>query len=127
MTTTESPDIDSRNKSALWGTKGELWSAESRLPDFSWAGYHSGHEEPPNLPKGTSVKDFGARGDGIHDDTAAFLKALAEVSGAIEVPPGRYVITQILEITRSGVVLRGAGPDQSILVCPVHLTAIRPD
>jgi hypothetical protein len=26
--------------SALWGTNGELWRATSRLPDFSFAGYH---------------------------------------------------------------------------------------
>ncbi|MBW8864763.1 MAG: hypothetical protein JF609_07540, partial [Verrucomicrobia bacterium] len=28
--------------SALWGTNGELWRADSRLPDFSYAGYHCG-------------------------------------------------------------------------------------
>ena len=114
-------------RSALWGFSGELWNPESRLPDFSWAGYHSGAQEPPDLPPGTSVKDFGARGDGQHDDTDAFLKALAEVNGAIEIPAGRYVITKILEINRSGVVLRGAGPEQTVLVCPVPLSDIRPD
>ena len=42
-------------------------------------------------------------------------------------PAGRYVITKIVEIKRSGVVLRGAGPDQSVLVCPVPLETIKPN
>lgn len=114
-------------KSALWGSNGELWNPESRLPDFSWAGYHSGDQEPPTLPPGISVKDYGAVGDGKHDDTEAFLKALGEAEGAIEIPAGRYLITKILEINRSGIVLRGAGPEQTRLVCPVPLSDIRPD
>lgn len=96
--------------SDLWGQNGERWTPASRLPDFSLAGYHNG-ETPPQVPHGVSVKDFGARGDGVTDDSPAFLAALDKVSdGAIEVPPGRYVITRILEINHHGVVLRGAGP-----------------
>ena len=95
--------------SGLWGTNGERWSATSRLPDFSYAGYHCGEAPLPDIAPGVSVKNFGAKGDGVTDDTRAFLAALASVrSGAVEVPPGRYVITNILEIKRSGVVLRGA-------------------
>src|SRR5439155_11601060 len=71
-------------------------------------------------------KTFGAKGDGTTDDTAAFLKAIAEVKGALEVPPGRYRITDILEIKRSGVVLRGAGPDKTILFFPKPLQEIKP-
>src|SRR6476620_661554 len=101
-------------KSELWGVNGERWNPRSRLPDFSFAGYHSGETSSPDVPRGVSVKEYGARGDGQTDDTAAFLKALATVkSGAIEVPPGRYRITNILEIKRSRIVLRGAGPDKS--------------
>src|ERR1700722_16842976 len=47
--------------SRLWGTNGELWTASSRLPDFSYAGYHCGEAPLPVLPPGPSVKDFGAR------------------------------------------------------------------
>jgi len=117
----------STSHSALWGQTGEHWTPDSRLPDFSWAGYHSGLEEPPRLPTGISVKTFGAVGDGVHDDTDAFLQAIAEAQGAIEIPAGRYKITRILEITRPNVVLRGEGPDRTVLFCPVHLTDIRPD
>jgi Pectate lyase superfamily protein len=114
--------------SQLWGTNGELWSAGSRLPDFSYAGYHCGEKPLPNVATGVSVKKFGAKGDGVADDTQAFLDALASVkSGAIEIPPGRYVIKNILEIKKSGVVLRGAGADKTILYFPIPLQTIKPD
>jgi hypothetical protein len=114
--------------SDLWGRSGERWNPRSRLPDFSYAGYHSGEVPLPQVPRGISVKEFGAKGDGTTDDTAAFQKALATVkSGAIEIPPGRYRITDILEIKRSHVVLRGAGPDQSVLFFPKQLNDIKPN
>src|ERR1019366_5471026 len=114
--------------SELWGTNGELWSAASRLPDFSYAGYHCGEAPLPSVAPGVSVKKFGARGDGVTDDTQAFLDALVTVkSGAIEVPPGHYRITNILEIKRSGIVLRGAGPDKTFLFFPTPLQTIKPD
>ena len=114
--------------SDLWGTNGELWNASSRLPDFSFAGYHCGEDPLPNPAPGVSVKDFGAQGDGVADDTEAFLKALASVkNGAIEIPPGRYRISNILEINHSGVVLRGAGPGKTILFFPKPLNDIKPD
>src|ERR1035438_6730351 len=75
--------------SEIWGTNGERWSADSRLPDFSFAGYHCGEAPLPNVAPGVSVKNFGAKGDDVADDTQAFLDALAAVkSGAIEIPPG---------------------------------------
>src|SRR6476619_7437695 len=87
--------------SDLWGVRGERWNPRSRLPDFSYAGYHSGEAPLPQAPRGVSVKEFGAKGDGATDDTVAFQKALETVkSGAIEIPPGRYRITDILEIRR---------------------------
>ncbi|HEY3863357.1 MAG TPA: glycosyl hydrolase family 28-related protein [Verrucomicrobiae bacterium] len=113
--------------SDLWGQHGEKWNPQSRLPDFSHAGYHEGGVPLPDLPPGASVKDFGAKGDGVADDTQAFLDALAQVkSGAIEIPAGRYKITKILEITRPGLVLRGAGADRTFLFFPTPLNDIRP-
>ena len=114
--------------SALWGQSGEKWTPQSRLPDFSYAGYHCGEQALPTVPPGVSVKAFGAKGDGIADDSQAFIDAIASAkSGAIEVPPGRYKITKILEIKRSGIELRGAGSDKSILFCPVPLNDIKPN
>lgn len=122
------PTAEATEYSRLWGKAGELWSAASRLPDFSYAGYRHGEKPLPDVPRGASVKDFGAIGDGETDDSDAFLKALAEVqSGAIEIPEGRYRITKILEITRLNIVLRGAGPDKTVLFFPTPLNDIKPN
>ncbi len=48
-----------------------------------------------------SVKDYGAKGDGSHDDTKAFQKAVeaAEADGRpVYVPAGTYVITETVEL-----------------------------
>jgi len=58
-----------------------------------------------------SVKDFGAVGDGVTDDTLAFQEAYNSLSavfgGEIFVPPGIYKMN--LTIIKSGVTLRGVG------------------
>lgn len=114
--------------SALWGADGSAWDAAGRLPDVSFAGYACGEKPLPVLREVANVRQFGAKGDGVTDDSAAFLAAIDKTrSGAIVVPAGRYVIRRILEIRQSGVVLRGAGPERTVLVCPVPLNDIRPD
>jgi hypothetical protein len=113
--------------SQLWGEKGEKWVEGGRLPDFSFAGYAFGEKPLPDYPVVTNVKDFGAVGDGVADDTAAIKKAIeATQRGAILVPAGRYVITDIVRIKKSGVVLRGAGPQESVLYFPKGLDELFP-
>jgi hypothetical protein len=114
--------------SALWGKDGEAWSPTSRLPDFSLAGYRCGRAAIPVYPVVTDVRAHGAKGDGVSDDTAAFAAALAAatVHGAVLVPAGRYLIGDVVELTRSGVVLRGEGSERSILVVPKPLSALHP-
>lgn len=103
--------------SLLWGRAGEHWSPQSRLPDFSHAGYRRG-EEPFRIPsEKISVKDFGAKGDGSTDDSEAFRRALDAGSGKlIEIPPGRYRLNGLFTIRQSGTVLRGAGSEKTVLV-----------
>ncbi|GAB5526668.1 MAG: hypothetical protein Roseis2KO_45400 [Roseivirga sp.] len=59
-----------------------------------------------------NVQDFGAKGDGTHDDTRTFMGAIAAADaangGIVWVPPGKYKITGRLEITRQ-VIIQGAG------------------
>lgn len=48
-----------------------------------------------------SVTETGARGDGVHDDTAAFQRAidsLTDAGGTVEVPPGRYLIDAVKSV-----------------------------
>jgi hypothetical protein len=69
------------------------------------------------LRESVSVKDFGAVGDGIANDTDAIQNALdyAATSGvAIYVPAGTYAHTGLTIAT--GVKLRGAGPESAKLL-----------
>ena len=52
-------------QSDLWGVAGERWTAVSRLPDVSYAGYQRGEQEIPSPAVVASVRDFGAVGDGV--------------------------------------------------------------
>lgn len=57
-----------------------------------------------------SVKDFGASGDGVTDDTAEIQAAIDAVSadgGAVYFPPGVYLISSSLNISADGVSLIG--------------------
>ena len=120
-------DGSAQSYSELWGEAGEKWSPQSRLPDFSRAGYHNGGRLIPDVPVVTNVMDFGAVGDGQADDTEAFRNAIeATADGAILIPEGRFVITGTLKIRKRGVVLRGMGPDKTILFMPKSLQQLLP-
>ncbi len=115
--------------SALWGVDGERYDPTGRLPDFSFAGYRQGEAPLPDTtgPAVTSVRDHGAVGDGETDDTQAFRRAIAATErGIIDVPPGRYILTDLIQIEKPGVILRGAGPDRTTLHFPKPLHAIHP-
>lgn len=113
------------NTSHLWGNEGERWDPAGRLPDFSHAGYHAGDEPIPDVPVVANVKDFGATGDGVTDDTRAFLEAIEATSnGAILIPAGRYVITWPLLIGKSNLVLRGESRDSTVLYFPRTLQKV---
>jgi hypothetical protein len=95
--------------SVLWGQAGLSTKVGSPLPDFSWAGYHAGGALP-NAKVAANVREFGAHGDGKSDDTAAFQRALDQApNGVLLVPRGHYRLTGQLNITRSGLTLRGEG------------------
>ncbi len=122
------PSVLSQDISALWGENGELWTHDSRLPDVSYAGYHSGEKPLPTPEIVANVKEFGAKGDGTTDDAPAFQKAIDSIeAGAILVPNGRYLIKNIIEIEKAGVVLRGESRDGVVLYCPEYLNTIRPN
>ncbi|KQN16800.1 glycosyl hydrolase family 28-related protein [Sphingomonas sp. Leaf30] len=77
---------------------------------------------PPAGPKTDQgdihVTHYGARGDGIADDTDAFEQAVqvaTEQGRKLRIPPGRYRITRTLTIHR-GIRIEGDGVERSILV-----------
>lgn len=119
---------DAGEYSALWGPGGEGWSPESRLPDFSFAGYRRGEAAIPSPPATHNIRDFGAVGDGEHDDSDAFLRAVVEVDeGVVLIPKGRYRITKIITIDRPNIVFRGEDRDSAVLFFPTPLNDIKPN
>jgi hypothetical protein len=70
-----------------------------------------------NAINGTvNVKDFGAVGDGVADDTAALQAALASNAGVVRFPKGSYRITQRIDVSGSGQTLEGASNRSTIIL-----------
>ncbi|KAL4441064.1 hypothetical protein ABPG77_010495 [Micractinium sp. CCAP 211/92] len=75
----------------------------------------------PTPPVAYNVRtQFGAKGDGRTDDSQALLRAVATANanpagGVIFLPAGSYVLRWPLTITRSNVVLRGAGAGRTMI------------
>jgi hypothetical protein len=110
--------------SSLWGVAGEKWQPTGSLPDFSYAGYHAGEAQIPSPRANWNFKrDFHAVGDGRTDDSQALLNAIqSSKQGVLFIPEGTYLISKRIDITRGNLVLRGAGPNKTILLFPNSLT-----
>jgi hypothetical protein len=63
--------------------------------------------------------------NGETDDTAAFQAAIAAIPqrGVMYIPPGTYLLSAPLNITRP-IVLRGAGPNATLLQFTTSLSAL---
>ena len=112
--------------SSLWGRAGEKWIPTGRLPDFSYAGYHAGEKNIPNVRAKWDLKrDFHAKADGVTDDSDALLKAIQSIkSGVLFIPEGTYVIAKRIDVFHGNLVIRGAGPNKTILLFPNSLTEL---
>jgi hypothetical protein len=87
--------------------------AGDRIMDFSYAGYMGGGVALPDVPVKASVTLSGGE-----DDTDAIQAAIDQVSalplqngfrGAVQLAAGTYAAARTINISASGVVLRGAG------------------
>jgi hypothetical protein len=61
-----------------------------------------------------NVRDFGAKGDGVTDDTDALRRAFEK--SAVYLPPGTYLIRDTVTSSRvDRQMVQGAGPERTIL------------
>jgi hypothetical protein len=96
------------------------------IPDYSFAGYHSGGVALPTVPAQIKLSPTGA------DDTAAIQHAIDTVSarpldangfrGAVQLAPGEFHCSAALAIAASGVVLRGTGSGADHEATSINLT-----
>lgn len=95
---------------SMSGVKGEIgYNTGSALIGFIQSGTGaSARTVQAKLRDVVSVKDFGAVGDGVTDDTVA-IQAAFDYGGSLFLPHGDYVITSSLKISKRGTSLEGAG------------------
>jgi len=94
----------------------------NRIPDFSHCGYMGGNEPVPDIPVRVTVSPVEGDNTDRIQNAIDFVSSLAAdekgIRGAVLLQKGRYEISGALEISTSGVVLRGQGMDKdgSILI-----------
>ncbi len=93
---------------------GTAQAEDTYLPDFSYAGYGNGIAPIPDVENVIKVADFGAVPDDGKDDSAALKSALAKAHELptpvrVQMDKGRYILSEILWIEKSGIVLSGMG------------------
>jgi hypothetical protein len=75
------------------------------------------------LRESVSVKDFGAVGDGVTDDTAAIQAAL-DVGGKVILPEGTYKVTSLTISDGSDPFLQGDGSENTKIQASQNVTAL---
>ena len=55
------------------------------------------------------MKDFGAKGDGVTDDSAAFAAALASGAGEVRADNGTYVVNSVITLAKGQKMYFGVG------------------
>jgi hypothetical protein len=108
-----SHDLSRRRLLAGAGAAGALAGVAGLIP---------GRGADPALAAGAndgvvSVKDFGAKGDGVTDDSAAIQKAVDETAGdgrTVFLPAGVYMLQKAVHM-RDGLTMKGAGRFVTIL------------
>ncbi|PRW20475.1 band 7 [Chlorella sorokiniana] len=116
--------------SPYFGYVGELWRPDGPLPDFSYAGYKFGDQEPPaaaQTPVTKWLADFlqpGVTQSQAILNLVAWGNAQPAAAGwvVLGLPPGVLTLERQVVITRPYTILRGAGRDQTSLFLPNSMT-----
>lgn len=100
-------------------------SSGSSLVGFIQSGVGAVHRSSQNKMRDhLCVKDFGAVGDGVVDDTAAIQAAIVEAGGGgtLYFPRGVYLTSQTLNLAGKKMCLLGDGLNQTIIRAATALT-----
>jgi len=102
----------------------------SRLGDAGWSEQQKLLVVPrQSSPRVYNVKQFGAKGDGVADDTGAIREALKHAGdgggGRVYLPGGRYCITQTLTVP-PGVTLCGESRDSTTIQTSPYAPFVNP-
>lgn len=97
-----------------------LTEAASALPILA-AGSTTARTAAERAGDVANVKDFGAAGDGVTDDTAA-IQAAVTAGGRVFLPKGQYLITAPITRDATGCTIEGAGIDATVVVCGAGFT-----
>lgn len=111
--------------SLLWGVNGELWDPRGRLPDFSYAGYHSGELALPNPAPTINVANLGVIPNDGQDDQPLIQQIIDNNSNAVLFfPAGVYELHRAVTINKSNIVLKGGseGANGTVFYVPYSAT-----
>lgn len=112
LTFSAAPPLGTNNIEVVNYTVGAIGTTDASLVTYAQGSAGSVSRTVQNrLRETVSVKDFGAVGDGVTDDTAAIQAALDSVStsgGTVFVPVGTYILSSELAITGQSIRLSGA-------------------
>lgn len=126
--TQDSPDRYSSDMISIVGFNGQTGTVADLTQNdgADWIGY-----QPPGagiartaqekMRDIVSVKDFGAVGDGVADDTSAIQSAI-NASANVLLPPGTYKITKLSIINKTDFLLIGYGARIEFTGAPVNGT-----
>lgn len=108
----EGVSADEAPVSALWAEYAKAPDTHPLIPNCSYAGYHYGEIPIPHIDGPVyDVTRYGAKGDGVADDTLAIRAALQAVDpergGVVYFPDGKYNVSQALFVHTNHTVLRG--------------------
>jgi len=105
--------VQDRNGITVYSSPSETVLIDSDAVTFLQAGTGAVvRTAQAKMRESVSVKDFGAVGDGVADDTAAIQAAIDSTAGALCVllPAGVYKTTGTIYLRRNGVRIVGQGP-----------------
>jgi len=104
--------LDAHESALYWGNAQDEVDPESDIYNQGETGAVD-RTVVSKLQENVSVKDFGAVGDGVTDDTIA-IQSAATYGGDIYIPAGTYIISDTIYLS-SNTYLQGAGKGKSIL------------